>query len=84
MKSVSMEKEIKEFPAVLREFYAIVQKSNWEKHNPARNAAQADYKNPAYIPNRLAADRAWIVDSDEIVDAFKKVSDYIKKSESAA
>lgn len=79
-----MEKEIKEFPAALREFHAIAQRSNQEKHNKSRNVAHADYKNPDYIKNRLAADRAWIDDSDKIVDAFKVVSDYINKSELVA
>lgn len=84
MKTVSMEKEIKKFPAALRELHTIDQRSNWEKHNEARNAAYADYKNPDYIKNRLAADRAWINDSDKIVDVYKVVSDYINKNELVA
>ena len=78
MKSVTLSKEISTFPSLsFKEVYAACQKHCWERHNAARNAAHADYSNPNYIRNRLAADAAWAKDSDEIVDVCQKLLGYM-------
>jgi hypothetical protein len=80
MKTVTLGDVIRKFPNTeFKTVFSAAQKDCWERHNSARNQAHADYSNPKYIPNRLAADKAWATESDEIVDAFQKVVGYLPK-----